>query len=264
MKKKVILLYSGGWDGTFRLLQLCQYDIDIQPVYIIDEGRQSNPIERERISQIIQKARARFPANILDIRFYERRWILENCADEAIEKAFEHLREHYAVGIQYLWFALLGKHLGHEKMESGVVHQYHGKVEEAIETEASFAELRDDVLPVRYCVRPKDGKEDPASIVFADLILPIIKLTKEDEERIARENGWMDIMELSWFCHKPIKGQPCGLCGPCDDAMNTGMQWRMPKAAQVRYRFRKILIPLRKNVRKCKKAVRSIASKKES
>lgn len=43
---KVTLLWSGGWDGTFRFLELMQHeDIEIQPIYVIDPGRESTPYD---------------------------------------------------------------------------------------------------------------------------------------------------------------------------------------------------------------------------
>jgi len=75
-------------------------------------------------------------------------------------------------------------------------------------------------------------------------------LEKKDEEHIARENGWLDIMELSWFCHTPIDGKPCGLCGPCDDAMNTGMEWHLSEEAKKRYKHRTFHLLVRKIKRK--------------
>lgn len=247
-KKKVTLLYSGGWDGTFRLLQLAQYDIEIQPVYVIDKNRGSTEYERKAMKAIIAKVENRFPATISPLQYYDKEWILENCKDEKISGAFRYLRKTYAVGTQYEWFALLCKKLN-LMMESSVVHQYHGKVEEAIEAEGILTLIENDFLPERYQVLPKEENQ-MAHLVFGNLILPVIKLEKKDEERIARENGWLDIMELSWFCHTPIDGKPCGLCGPCDDAMNTGMEWRLPEEAKKRYKHRTFHLLVRKIKRK--------------
>lgn len=243
-KKKVTLLYSGGWDGTFRLLQLAQYDIEIQPVYVIDKDRGSTEYECRAMKTIIEEAGKRFPAVICPIQYYDKEWILENCRDEEISNAFRHLRKTYAIGTQYEWFALLCRKTG-LKMESAVVHQYHGKVEDAINAEGVLELIEDDFLPSRYQVRPK-GENRSAHLVFGNLILPVIKLEKKDEERIARENGWLDIMKLSWFCHIPVNGKPCGLCGPCDDAMNTGMEWRLPEDARKRYKHRTLYRFIRK------------------
>ena len=238
-RHSVTLLWSGGWDGTFRLLQLCQNDITIQPVYVTDSDRSSTEIEKQRIDEILKICRERFPAEIRDVTFYDKNWILETCKDEQISSSFRHLRKTYNLGSQYEWFALLTRYLD-QKMECGVVHQYHGKVEEAIDHEGTMELIQGDILPGRYHVLPKEDQTS-AYDVFGNLIFPIIRLTKKDEENIARDNGWMDIMNLSWFCHTPIHGEPCGVCGPCEDAMNTGMEWRLPAAAKRRYKYRKLI-----------------------
>lgn len=59
-------------------------------------------------------------------------------------------------------------------------------------------------------------------------------------------------MNLSWFCHEPILGRPCGMCGPCEDAMMLGMQWRVPAAAQHRHKYKKIYSPIFRGLRKLK------------
>ncbi len=249
--KRVLLLWSGGWDGSFRFLQLMESNVTICPIYIIDNGRQSTDFEIRAMNKIKEMAKAKYKGSTVeDTVFIKKQWILENCKDEKISKAFRYLREKYAVGKQYEWFALLAKHQN-SKMESAVVHQYHGKVEDAIQGEGILELLKDDFLPDRYVVLPKEDN-DKAYTVFKDLIFPVIKLTKKDEERIAREKGWIDILKNSWFCHTPINGEPCGLCGPCDDAMNTGMEWRMPESARHRYKHKKFYKALVKIRRKLK------------
>ena len=83
------------------------------------------------LPKIILEAQKRFPAKVREIQFYERDWILKNCKNEEISNAYQYLRKKYNIGTQYEWFALLCNKLG-IKMESSVVHQYHGKVEDAI------------------------------------------------------------------------------------------------------------------------------------
>lgn len=244
MKKVVTLLWSGGWDGTFRLLQLCEYDISIQPIYIIDQARRSTQTEINAMKAIVEMASEHSKANILDIIFYKKEDILLKYSNAKISDAFRRLREKYNIGTQYEWFALLCNELN-TNMESAVVHQYHGKVEDAIEMEGAFTTIEDDILGHRIITDISKSSSD-ITLVFGRLIFPVIKLTKKDEENIARENGWLDIMEHSWFCHSPINGKPCGLCGPCDDAMNTGMEWRMPPEAIRRYKQKKIYGAIKK------------------
>ncbi|HRX58350.1 MAG TPA: hypothetical protein P5075_06200 [Eubacteriales bacterium] len=245
----VTLLWSGGWDGTFRFLQLASKEICIQPIYVIDKARKSREYEKAAMHRVVDIVSTgeeyNFKATILPIKFYTVEWILQNCADEKISAAFRYLKEKYSIGTQYEWFALLAKKLG-VKLETCVVHQYHGKVEDAIRMEGMLSPTADDIFTERYQVLPK-GESRAAAIVFENLLLPTIQLSKKDEERIAGENGWLDIMKLSWFCHNPDKnGNPCGLCGPCDDAMHTGMEWRLPRKAQQRNKHRYVYLLLQK------------------
>ncbi len=245
----VTLLWSGGWDGTFRFLQLATEEISIQPVYVIDHDRKGTEYEKNAMTKIMDIVSAdggnNFKASILPIQFYSVEWILQNCADEKISTAFWRLKEKYNIGIQYEWFALLAKKLG-LKMETCVVHQYHGKVEDAIDAEGILSPVDGDIAGERYQILP-NGDGDTVAIVFENLILPSIRLTKKEEERIAGENGWLDMMKLSWFCHNPDEnGNPCGLCTPCDDAMHTGLEWRLSKKAQRRNKYKYVYLFLRK------------------
>ncbi len=256
MKNKVVLLWSGGWDGTFRLLQLCQNDIVIQPVYVIDRNRLSLQNELNAMKSILEICRNSFQATILDIQFYELNDIKNNWLREDILEAFKRLHDKYKIGYQYLWFAYLCHELD-QNMESSVVHQYHGKVENAIEAEGKLQLIDNDFISGRYIICKEESSSD-LNLIFGHLIFPVIKLTKKDEENIARENGWLDIMKLSWFCHTPINGMPCGICGPCDDAMNTGMEWRMPEAAKRRHKFRKFYLAMRLAKRTVRKIFRKV------
>lgn len=244
----VHILWTGGWDSTFRLCQLSEYDIDIYPVYLKDSQRRGQEYELKAMNSILKDLRKNCKANIHDLKFYDVSWVKENCADEAISNAFKYIHEKYKVGIQYEWFALLAKK-ENLQFESAVVHQYHGAVEAAIESEGIMELIPNDFLPERRHVLAKADNNN-ASLVFENIILPVITLTKEDEQRIAEEKGWIDIMKQTWFCHSPINGEPCGLCNPCNDAMNTGMEWRMPKKAQWRYKHKFICKVIRRVTKK--------------
>jgi len=53
---------------------------------------------------------------------------------------------------------------------------------------------------------------------------------------IAEEKGYLYIMNKTWFCHSPIKNEPCGLCNPCRYTIEEGMEYRLPQNALRRYR----------------------------
>lgn len=251
-KKEVTLLWTGGWDSTFRLLQLAEMDILVKPVYIIDEQRRGGKYEVAAMNKILDmiKADKRFHAEIKDIKFYKVSWIMKNCKDEQISSDYLYMHKKYRLGSQYEWIALLCKY-ENLKMESGILCHSHSKVGDTIKAEGKLVPVENDFMSGRMRVIPKNGSS-MAYNVLGNLILPLVDITKQDEERIAREKGWIDIMRQTWFCHSPINGKPCGLCNPCVDAINMGMEWRMPEEALRRHKYRKLNL----FVQKCSALIR--------
>lgn len=239
-KKEVLLLWTGGWDSTFRLLQLAEMEIVVKPIYIIDPLRSSREFEINAMRKILDaiKSDKRFRADLNDIKFYEADWILQNCKDEQISRDYLYMHKKYKLGTQYEWIALLCKYES-LRMESAILCHSHSKVGDAIKAEGAIVPLEDDFIGGRMKVVPRDGNK-VAYNVLGNLILPLVDITKQDEERMAREKGWINIMKLTWFCHSPINGKPCGLCNPCDDAISLGMKWRMPNEALKRHKYRKL------------------------
>src|SRR5690606_2439399 len=89
--------------------------------------------------------------------------------------------------------------------------------------------LRDNVVPVgdsSFALAPTVG--DPDLELFRRFRFPLLPMTKLDMERVARENDFLDLMEMTWFCHTPVNGKPCGGCLPCQFAIAEGMARRVP------------------------------------
>jgi len=62
---------------------------------------------------------------------------------------------------------------------------------------------------------------------FSCFTFSIIDLTKVALFKVAKENGWEDILLMTSFCRRPIKKvSPCGVCGPCIDAVSSGIGFR--------------------------------------
>lgn len=52
-KGTVNILWTGGWDSTFRVVELSRMEgITIQPVYVIDPNRKSVPYELRAMDNI--------------------------------------------------------------------------------------------------------------------------------------------------------------------------------------------------------------------
>ena len=52
--EEIKILWTGGWDSTFRVIELSRKNVVIQPIYVLDSGRKSTDYELKAIDKIIQ------------------------------------------------------------------------------------------------------------------------------------------------------------------------------------------------------------------
>jgi hypothetical protein len=71
--------------------------------------------------------------------------------------------------------------------------------------------------------------------IFAGFEFPVLEYSKIHMRNLAREHGFLAILEASWFCHQSTTGRPCGTCNPCRYTIEEGMRYRLPRAALFRY-----------------------------
>lgn len=239
--RKVNLLWTSGWDSTFRLLQLGLLEIEIQPYYFIDSGRKSKDIEMKQMKLILEKIRENkmFKANINEIIFIKVEDVLENMKNEEISTIYRELKEKYKLGSQYEWFSLYCNNKNLD-MELGIEKSPRDKMLKVLNNEeCNLKSIENDFLEDRKIIGNENSKFYPMGKHF---IFAITNYSKKDMEEIAKKmEGWLDIMKLTWFCHIPINNKPCGYCNPCRDAMNLEMKWRMPFISKLRYY---LLVPL--------------------
>ena len=73
---------------------------------------------------------------------------------------------------------------------------------------------------------------------------PLFRADKRGIERESRAAGWDDIMEMTWFCHRPVRGKPCGLCAPCVYTIEEGLARRVPWPRRVlSFFYRRFVLP---------------------
>jgi len=210
------LLWTGGWDSTFRLLQLLLEDKKpVQPIYIISRFRKSSDHELKVMENIRELLTERGVQNLLrpTAYFYGH----EIKIDNDILKAWEKINTKRHLGDQYLWLASFCKHYRLEKLELSIQAR---DIKDGISETLAYNLQESRITP--------DYKA-----VFKYFSLPILNLTKREMREIAQEKDWMDIMELTWFCHHPIyhptKGRvACGICNPCRIAVSEGFGHKIP------------------------------------
>lgn len=216
--ESIKLLWTGGWDSTYQLLHVLLHEKRyVEPFYLIDEGRKSTGAEllamkniRAKIFELDETARTR----LLPTRLF---LVSEIRDDPEIKNAFYSLRKRNPIGTQFEWLASYCKHHGVSRLQIG------------LEKQGSASAVVAPLIGKKNAQRIDEGLAGPDEFVLFNYFdFPIIELTKEDIGRIADENGWAAIMEMTWFCHRPIKGKPCARCSPCKSLLKKGLARRIP------------------------------------
>jgi hypothetical protein len=221
------LLWTGGWDSTFRLLQLLlQKKRLVQPHYIIDPFRKSLGIEMDTMRRLKLLLFHHYPSSrplLLPTNFINKNLI---APDKKITGTWHILKKlNIHVGYQYEWFARYCK-------ESGLHH-----LELSLEKSVNPDYSKDIVHYITgYPEYPETKKhsyhasiETNMKFLFQHFSLPLHRITKKEMRTIAEEHGWLPVLEKTWFCHTPFFNSiPCGKCTPCKQIYLDEFTWRMP------------------------------------
>ncbi len=241
-RKLVKVMWTGGFDSTFRMCQLAKEDIDIQPYYFHNKARKSAAIELQKIDEIAEviKAKETTKATILPVIIHDVDEFKP--LDAKYTEAFKRIRKKEHRGEQYVWMAQMSETFpgleisleAEEGAEEGCfVLESIPKSSNVIKHEEgtlAYYTLSEDVRP---------GYED-WYILLSRFHFPyeIAHSTKTECLEKFIEMGDEDIMKMTWFCQLPYKGDACGYCGPCRQVVDEGMEFRLSEAALKRYKYR--------------------------
>lgn len=225
------VLWTGGWDSTFRILDLVlRLGKGVQPFYLIDNFRDSVDVEQETMERIRLIIGTRSPKALSLIKplLVIKLDNMEKADD--FKAAHARLRLQGHLGKQYPLIARFAQEYEVEDLELSV-----HKDDRAYDFIRPYVEsVRDD--DDEWFELISDAPND-VRCLFANLLFPILELTKLDMEKIAKEQGYSDILEETWFCHNPTRRKtPCGTCNPCVYTIKEGLSRRIPLAGHVRYR----------------------------
>lgn len=219
MEKNV--LWTGGWDSTFRVLDLVINKKEkVQPFYVLDERRASTKMEistMDKIKSLINEINPDFSNKILETITINRNSIPEN---NGITNAYIKLKEKSHLGDQYDWLARYAESVGINNLELCV--HIDDTVEGFIKNNVKLIEENND----RYYKLVENTSQKELKI-FSYYNFPLFDMTKLDMEEQARKSGFDHIMEITWFCHSPYKGKPCGMCNPCKYTREEGLGRRV-------------------------------------
>ena len=223
------LLWTGGWDSTFRLLQLLLVERrGVRPYYIIDRAqyRPAVPAERHAMELIREWVTGLYPDAAAGLRPTIECAFHDIAPNPRITSAYERSLKSGFIGGQYEWLARFCAQHGIDDMELAIHRD--DKARELIEDLIDTSRTR---LDPRFA---GDGRYE----LFRYFRFPLFDMSKLEMRDEARRAGFEEIMAYTWFCHRPINGEPCGVCNPCVYTIQEGLAERISARGMRRYRYR--------------------------
>lgn len=227
--RAVPLLWTGGWDSTFRLLTLLLGEgRAVQPYYIVDrlEDRPGVPEEREAMRIIRSAIAARNAGAAARLGTTIECDVRSIPADELITRHYEACLRHAFIGGQYEWLA-----------RYCMAHDIQG-MELAIHRDDKARELLVDCIDASHRKLHRHWAGDSRYELFKYFEFPLFDMSKRQMLEESCRARFEDLMQMTWFCHRPRNGRPCGTCNPCIYTIEEGLGSRVPSVARARYHFR--------------------------
>lgn len=247
---KINILWTGGLDSTFRVLELSMQAVEIQPYYLssVNPSTQLEISAISKLSELIKK-RSETRCNLLPLIVVDADQI---APDEAITKAWERLHEKTQLGSQYDFIARFASQYN-LILELGIEKDPHeSTIQRCIDTNGGGG-IRDN-----YFIANLDTED--MRLVFSNMRfpLPLFEMTKQDE--IAKYKEWHaeDVLNNIWFCYRPVNGKPCGLCDPCKTYIEVGLDSMIPKNRLFLYRLRKNNVAVFDILKNIKRSIRKL------
>ncbi len=244
--KPVNLFWTGGWDSSFRLLQIVlEEKRAVHPFYIVYAGRPSFQHEIDAMVKIRTAIGTRYPFSAPLILPTSYSTLEDINDDEEIMEAFWRANEERFLAMQNAWLAKFCKQHQITDMEYGIIRR-------PFPQDSRFYKyLIKENGSSGYIYNP-DLYHLPEYTLFRYFRFPIFDYSKKDIEIYARQKGWLDILKKSWFCYTPIIGRyPCGTCFPCSLVLKSDIRWRIPMVIRILNRL-SLIEPLRTIYRKIK------------
>lgn len=224
------LLWSSGWDSTFRLLQIILIEKEtVQPIYIIDRNRKSLKVELDRIEKIKEKIKE------VHYEAYQRIlpvWYVEEdlSINKEIAESSKYINSFIRLGSQYSWLAQFCHN--HDLINVEISN------DKNLNIDSLTYFLMTNYIETDYANAKNKETYNNINTVFKYFSFPVATLSKRDMLTIIKRNNWENVMYLTWFCHKPRKNKACGKCVPCINVIKKNMGFRIPAVNRMKGYFK--------------------------
>lgn len=229
------VLWTGGFDSTYRIVSLSRKSVVIQPFYVVNEARESINEEKKAMKEILDILQNEdfVQAQILPIIYLQRK---DYPPSHEIKSAYKIVKQKAKLGPQYEWLSAISYEVP--------------DLELCLEKSRNKPTKYD--LYIRNANYDHSGKDydeiltlnqdnDPNLLtLFGNFSFPkeVFRRTKEDFLTDFKAWGLDEIVGKTWFCSMPIDGEPCGYCAPCRNVGRQGMLFRLPENSLRRYKHR--------------------------
>ncbi len=250
----VNLLWTGGWDSTFRLLQLLLLQrVPVVPHYLEDPTRASTQTELRTMSRIGEHLREAYPHTRELLRPLRAVAVTDIAEDPEIAGALREIRKRIFIGSQYAWLPAFCKRNGTTDMELCV--HVDDKVQTLLRPLVTAFQHPAGYPSIRVDPRHADSAEFR---LFGCFGFPLFYIDKVGMGRQAQAEGWSAIMDMTWFCHTPVRGAPCGICAPCVYTIEEGLAHRIPGPRRAwSFFYRHLALPLKGPLRRMRASLRA-------
>ncbi|REC94167.1 hypothetical protein [Kushneria indalinina] len=228
MRSRIEVLWTGGWDSTYRVLWAAMVEqTTVVPHYIVDLGRGSSLRELQAISEVRATLAGIDPEAAARIEPLRITPVTEIPEDPELSAAYHRLTQQAHLGSQYDWLARYAKSEGIKHLELSV----------HVDDKAYYF-LKGKVVATEEGSWTFDDRIETDEAIFRFFDFPLLEVSKTQMKIEAERHGFIDALEKSWFCYSPIDSAPCGLCNPCRYTIEEGMSYRLPAKALRRHRTR--------------------------
>lgn len=231
------VMWTGGFDSTLRVLQLSQYDINIQPYYVYIKKRLTRDKEVNTVKKLTEmiKDRPSTKANILPLIILDEDDFRP--IDQDIIDAYKRLTKTQHISFQNILLSQVTRNVPQLEISFHTLKNVdEGSIVDNIVGQKGLREQIDETGEIYYFITEETGKD--AATVFGNYKFPkrIIEKTKEDELEEYKEMEAMDIAKNTWFCQNPVGEEPCGYCLVCRNTIHELGTWRLTEAGKKRYK----------------------------
>ena len=238
---QVSIFWTGGYDSTFRICQLSRKNVTITPYYLSD-NRVSEQMELKAIDKIRKKL-VNNPNTVATLNPLQYVSKDSRKSDTNITNAFNKLLKQHFMGSQYEWLGIFA--LDHPGIELSIHKD--DKAISLIHKHGALI-LQEDEYGTYYIIDKNKSSQELITL-FGNQHFPLAGYTKLQMKQEYISLGLADIINDTWFCHKPINGKPCGICNPCRYTIEEGMKERFSEEALRRYKqHNSILIKFLKQI----------------